>query len=146
MIQKSFRLIILYRYKELLSKTYSITFLELNKEQIYKVIKSICESKLLSELILTYNDDKFLKIFKYFVEKRKLIFEILTQFNTNHNLYFNFDKINLFVEYIIFFVNITCNNDVYNSYGILLKNIELCPLLYPEFTEVWNAKPKYINI
>lgn len=139
MIQKSFKLIILHRYKDLLSKTYSMKFLQINKEQIYKVIKNIYESKLLSELILSYNDEKFLKIFKYFVEKRKLIFEILTEFNTNHNLYFNFDKINLFVEYIIFFVNITCNNDVYNSYGILLKNIELCPLLYPEFTTVCNS-------
>lgn len=146
MIDKSFKLLIINRYGYILSKKFSKDFLQLNKEQLYKVIKNIYESKLLSELILTYNDEKFFKIFKYFVEKRKLIFQILTEFNNNHNLYFNFNKMNLFVEYIIFFVNITCNNDVYNSYGILLKNIELCPLLYPEFTAVWNSKPNYINM
>lgn len=136
MAERSFKLIILNRYGSILSKTFSKNFLQMNKEQIYKVVKSIYESKLLSEFILTYNDEKILKIFKYFVEKRKLIFQILTDFNNKHNLYFNFDKMNLFVEYIIFYVNITCNNDVYNGYETLLRNIKLLPLLYPEFTAV----------
>ena len=105
MIENSLKLIIFNRYGSILSKTFSKKFLEMNKEQIYKVVKSIYESKLLSEFILTYNDEKFLKIFKYFVEKRKLIFQILTDFNNRHNLYFNLGKMNLFVEYIIFYIN-----------------------------------------
>ena len=126
------------RYVFLLTKTFTKEFLEKNKIELYKIIKCINESKLLSEIMLTFDDSKLLKIFKYFTEKRKCIYEILTNFNNDHKLSFNFKIMNLYIEYIIFFANITSNEDVYNFYGNLLIKIRKYPLLYPEFSFILN--------
>lgn len=125
---------IIYRYVNLLTKTLSKEFLDINRLELYKVIKCIYDSIFLTDIIYSYDDSKLLKIFKYFAEKRKCIFDILTKFNNDHNLSYNIYKMNLYVEYIIFFANITSNNDVYEYYGNLLLNIQKFPLLYPEFT------------
>jgi hypothetical protein len=128
-----YKSILIYRYADLLRKTLKADFLELNNDNIKKIIKIIYESKFFSEIILSYDDDRLLKTFKYFAEKRKCIFNIISSFNKDHDLSYNFELMNLYVEYIIFFANIKSNLDVYNFYGELLINIRKYPLLYPEF-------------
>jgi len=128
-----YKSILIYRYADLLRKTLKADFLEKNNDNIKNIIKIIYESKLFSEIILSYDDEKILKIFKYFAEKRKCIFNILSKFNIDHNLSYNVYIMNLYVEYIIFFATITSNEDVYNYYGNLLLNIKKYPILYPEF-------------
>ena len=96
-------------------------------------MKIIYYSKFLSEIILSFDDEKLLKIFKYFKEKRKCIFDIISKYNNDHSLSFNFEILNLYIEYIIFFANIKSDKDVYNFYNDLLINTTKYPLLYPEF-------------
>jgi len=128
-----YKSIIIYRYTVLFRKTYKTEFLENNNDEIKKILRIIYYSKFLSEIILSFDDEKLLKIFKYFKEKRKCIFDIISKYNNDHSLSFNFEILNLYIEYIIFFANIKSNNDVYNFYNDLLINTTKYPLLYPEF-------------
>jgi hypothetical protein len=121
------------RLSYLLNKSLKEEFLNENRKEINRIIKIISNSKLLSEIILSYSDERLLLIFKFFAEKRKCIYEILINFNKEHKLNFNTERMNLYIEYIIFFAKITCNQDVYNFYGKLLNNIKKFPILYPDF-------------
>jgi len=128
-----YKSIIIYRYTVLFRKTYKTEFLENNNDEIKKILRIIYYSKFLSEIILSFDDEKLLKIFKYFKEKRKCIFDIISKYNNDHSLSFNFEILNLYIEYIIFFANIKSDKDVYNFYNDLLINTTKYPLLYPEF-------------
>jgi len=125
-----YKSIIIYRYTVLFRKTYKTEFLENNNDEIKKILRIIYYSKFLSEIILSFDDEK---LFKYFKEKRKCIFDIISKYNNDHSLSFNFEILNLYIEYIIFFANIKSDKDVYNFYNDLLINTTKYPLLYPEF-------------
>ena len=129
----NFKSLLIKKFGDILSKNFPKDFLVENKLYIYTILKNIYESKLISEIILSYDDEKLFKIFKYFAEKRKAILDILFNFNTKFKIDFNMNTMNKFIEYIIFFVNINCDNDVTIFYEDLLKNIKKYPLLYPEF-------------
>ena len=60
-----YKSILIYRYADLLRKTLKPDFLELNNDNIKKILKIIYESKFLSEIILSYDDDRILKTFYY---------------------------------------------------------------------------------
>jgi hypothetical protein len=135
---KNFRLVFISEFAVMLKSKLSNEYLNINKNEILKVLKQIYKSKFTTELILV-SQEKLYKIFKFFVEKRKRIYCILESFNKHKKYIFKFEEMNLFIEYFIFFSNLDFDDDInielelFILYEKLIFNITKYPLLYPEF-------------